>query len=180
MQTYIALLRGINVGGHNKNPMPALKNAFTEINCKNIRTYIQSGNVVFEYSRIGPAIISERIHKKIEETFGCDVPVIIRTPEKLQSIISSNPFLKEKGIASDKRYVLFFSDTPHKNAADAMSNYQFADDRFVIAGNTLYLYCHNGYGRTKLNAAFFESKLKIAVTARNLKTVIELFRISTE
>lgn len=180
MPIYIAILRGINVSGHNKIPMADLKKLFEELKCDNIRTYIQSGNVIFEHTKSTDKALIKKIEKGISDKFGFDVPVLVITAGELEKVIKNNPFIKEKDIETDKLHVTFLAEPPAKANIDKANSYNFEPDRFSIDEKAAYVYCPNGYGNTKLNNTFFESKLKVTATTRNWRTVNELVRIAGE
>jgi uncharacterized protein (DUF1697 family) len=175
MTTYIAILRGINVSGKNKILMQDLKALFESLNFKNVKTYIQSGNVVFD-SKSSKNLVA-LIQQKIKEQFGFDVPVIVRTVDEISSILNLNPYLNQKNIEMDKLHITFLSEQPTKENQTKINTYNFAPDMFEIIGNEVYLHCPNGYGNTKLSNTFFENKLKVTATTRNWKTVNEIAKL---
>jgi uncharacterized protein (DUF1697 family) len=175
MSTYLSILRGINVSGQKMIKMDALKKMYESAGFTNVRTYIQSGNVVFESKT--QKNLASLIGKKIKETFGFDVPVIIRTQKEMKAIVEQNPFLKDKNMELDKLHVTYLSETPSTENLAKISAYNSASDLFIIKDKEVYLHCPKGYGNTKLNNTFFESKLKITATTRNWKTTNELLRI---
>ena len=168
---YIVLLRGINVGGKNKIKMSELKNMFESINYKNVKTYIQSGNVSFEYDSTNITNLSNQIEKKIIETFGFSVKTVIRTEEEFKNIVDNNPFVNELNIELDKLYVTFMLDIPNPNLLSLLDIKKEINEKFLINSREIYLYCPNGYGRTKLNNGMFEKKLMVTSTTRNWKTI---------
>lgn len=174
---YIAFLRGINVGGRNKIKMTDLKNMFEDLCCNNVKTYIQSGNVIFNYNISDTVKLADKIEQKVLETFGFNVITIIRTYEELQVIIDSNPFIKETGIEPEKLYITFLKNSLEPNPVILDVNKQ-GNERFYINSGEVYLYCPYGYGGTKLNNATFEKKLKTAATTRNWKVVNDILKIS--
>jgi uncharacterized protein (DUF1697 family) len=174
METYIAILWGINVSGQKLIKMAALKVAFEEAGFRNVMTYIQSGNIIFRSEGNNEDVLALRVSKLIRDNFGFEVPVIIRTSTALAGIISSNPFLKEKGILEEKLHVTFLSEAPDKTRQQELEKLSFGNERFVIQGREICLYCPNGYGNTKLSNNFFENKLKITATTRNWSTVNKL------
>jgi uncharacterized protein (DUF1697 family) len=178
METYISILRGINVGGKNKVLMDDLKKLYAGLNFKNIRTYIQSGNVIFDFEKTNPDQLSRQIENKISEKYKFHVPVIIRTVFELHETLNKNPFLKENNIDFEKLHITFLSDEPEKLKTEDIKNYNYAPDKFISLNKEVYIYCPNGYGNTKLNNTFFERKLSVSATTRNLKTVTELIRIA--
>jgi uncharacterized protein (DUF1697 family) len=173
MDTFISILRGINVSGHNKIPMEELRILYEDMGFKNVTSYIQSGNVVFKSAK-NPG---NKIRKKILEKFGFDVPIVIRTAEELGSVIKKNPLVKEKDINIEKLHVTFLADVPGKDNLVKIKEYNYEPEKFIISGKEVYLYIPDSYGNGKLNNAFFENKLKVTATTRNWRTVNELFKI---
>jgi uncharacterized protein (DUF1697 family) len=174
--TYLALLRGVNVGGKNKLPMKDLAEVFAAAGCTNVRTYIQSGNVVFRPPATLAGGIAGRIAARIEERFGISAPVVLRTAEQLRAILTGNPFLAE-GADPAMLHVLFLADTPNATAAAGLDPQRSPGDRFVIRGPDLYLHAPNGMGKSKLTNAYFDSKLATVSTIRNWRTVTALYEI---
>jgi uncharacterized protein (DUF1697 family) len=170
MAVMLAMLRGINVSGQKKVPMLQLRTMFEELKFKNVKTYIQSGNVIFESKDTNESMLSKKIGKKIMDVFGFDVSVVIRTEEELSSAIKKNPFVKEKDVQLDRLYVTFLSESPSKENMEKIKLPENTSDRFVISGKEVYLYCPGGYGETKLSNNFFENKLKVVATTRNWRT----------
>jgi uncharacterized protein (DUF1697 family) len=168
---YIALLRGINVGGQKKIKMVDLKNMFETLGFKNVKTYIQSGNIVFDYDCTNTTKLGNYIEKKISETFGFFVKAIIRTDEEFRNLVNNNPFVKEPNVELDKLYVTFMLDIPEPSTVIFLDVKKEENEKFLIISREVYLYCPNGYGRTKLNNAMFEKKLKNVATTRNWKTI---------
>jgi len=179
METYIAILRGINVSGQKLIKMAALKAAFEEKGFRDVMTYIQSGNIIFRAEDKKEDALSLKVSKLIMNGFGFEVPVIIRNSSSLAGIIRSNPFLNEKGILADKFHVTFLSEAPETKRRQELEKLSFGNERFVILGREIYLYCPNGYGNTKLSNNFFENKLKVTATTRNWATVNKLAELSS-
>lgn len=181
MKTYISLLRGINVSGQKKMLMTDLKILYEEIGLQKARTYIQSGNVIFcSDNNIPSLVISKEIQEAITKKYNFTVAVVIRSIDELREIISSNPFLKEKNINTEKLYVTFLTRIPNRSNIEIISKANFVPDRFIINSKEIYLYCSKGYGKTKLSNAFFENKLKMIATTRNWKTVNKIFELASE
>jgi uncharacterized protein (DUF1697 family) len=177
--TYLALLRGINVVGKKSIKMAELVKLFKSLKFKNVRTYIQSGNVIFESSSSNTEILTRTIETAIEKKFGFSVSVIIRTSEELKKIVAKNPLLKEKNIQMDKLHVTFLKDVPAKELVASLEMNEASNEKYVINNREIYLYCPNGYGITKLNNSIFEKKLKIVATTRNWKTTTTLLEVAT-
>jgi uncharacterized protein (DUF1697 family) len=173
MRRYLSLLRGINVGGQKKISMDQLKQAYSDLGFRKIRTYLQSGNVAFEDPTEGDSeSVRLRIEKQIKDKFGFHVLVLLRTKEELRRIVERNPFRNKDGT---KLHITFLLDKPSKKVPvmdlDAAKR---GDEEYQISGKVVYLFCPNGYGTTKLSNNFLERKLGVPATTRNWRTVNEL------
>lgn len=171
METYIAILRGINVSGKNKIAMADLRAKLAEGGLHHIRTYIQSGNVIFEHEPTPIRDLTKNISTLILDQFGLQVPVIVLTIKELSDVISNNPF-RDRDFT--KLHVTFLSEKPQMENLDKVADMSFPPDEFVIRDRAVYLFCPNGYARTKINNNFFEQKLQVTATTRNWKTVNKL------
>ncbi len=180
MPIYISMLRGINVAGHKQVKMAALQVAFESLGFSQVRTHIQSGNVVFKAAKSAPPDLSRKIEGKILDEFGFDVPVITRTSEEMGEVIRGNPFLKEKGIDLSKLHVTFLSGVPAPAALKALASLAAKPDQFRACGREIYLYCPNGYGNTKLSNNALEKVLSLSATTRNWNTVNKLYAMSLD
>lgn len=178
MKTYISILRGINVGGSKPIKMESLRTVYEGLGFKNVKTYIQSGNIVFQYKSIKPNTLKELIKKAILNEFKFDVPVLIIEADELISVLNSNPFLNKRKEDIKSLHVTFLSEEPTSINSKSISSEQFKPDEFIISKKLIYVFCPNGYGNTKINNNFFESKLKVNATTRNWKTVMELAKLS--
>jgi len=176
--TFIALLRGINVSGCNKIKMTELQQLFNELDFKNVTTYIQSGNVVFQTNLEELDEIEQQIINGIKLTFEYLVQVIVLTKKSLETIYASNPFLQEPNIDISKLHVTLLSNKPNANDILPLKSISKNEDTFIIVDKTIYLYCPNGYGKTLLNNNLFERKLKISATTRNWNTISKLVELS--
>lgn len=176
MKTYISLLRGINVSGHKKIAMADLKALYEDLGFKNITTYIQSGNVVFESE--SNANIDQMIAKAIFKAYQFEVPVVVKTVAELNNIIKNNPFVADGSIDPDKLHVTFLATKPDPKNIAALATKNYEPDQYHIIDTAVYLHCPNGYGRTKLNNSFFENKLKTIATTRNWKTTQQLLALA--
>jgi uncharacterized protein (DUF1697 family) len=168
LPTYVALLRGINVTGRNKIAMSDLRTCFEELGHADVRTYIQSGNVVFTAKAGAPARLGPAIEKGITAGFGHDVAVILRTRAELAAVLKRNPFGADA-------YVTFLDAAPARALVAAIDPAAYAPDEFAVRGREVFVRCPNGYGRTKINNTFFERKLATRATTRNWKTVTTLY-----
>ena len=174
MQTYIAILRGINVSGKKMINMEALRAHMQELGFKNIKTYIQSGNLIFESENTNKSELVRQIEAQILKQYGFEVPVIVRTPDDLEHILKNNPFLNARKEDIDKLHVTFLSSEPKQEHLTKIKPPENITDEFVIAGGHVFVFCPNGYGNTKISNTFFENKLKVTATTRNWKTVVKL------
>ncbi len=177
MKTFISILRGINVSGHNMIKMDALRELYGELKFTSIETYIQSGNVVFQSKSSDGQEIARLISKKLQLKFSATIPVLVLEPNELKIIAKHNPFIKRK---ADTRFlhVTFLSEVPGKEYLGAIQESLYGPDEFYVSGKAVYLFCPAGYGKTKLNNTFFEKKLKVTATTRNWNTVMELLKMA--
>lgn len=174
MKTYIAILRGINVSGHKKIKMDALRTSLLKLNFQEIETYIQSGNIVFQYKKTSTIRLANLIAKKILEDFGFEVPVIVKEPDEIESVLKNNPFLNQRKEDVTRLYVTFLSGEPSKAGLSKIKEGDYDEDEFAVFDNVIFLFCPKSYGNTKLNNNFFENKLKVVATTRNWNSVIKL------
>ena len=174
MSIYIAMLRGINVGSGKVVKMERLRTSFTALGFGEVRTYVQSGNVVFQSERKSPAELARTIEAKIQRDFGFTVPVLIKTSKELAQIVHDNPLLRLKKIDVSKLHVTFLSDTPPKTAVKVLEDLATTGERFRILSREIYLYCPDGYGVSKLTNNTIEKKFSLVATTRNWRTVNEL------
>jgi uncharacterized protein (DUF1697 family) len=180
MTTYITILRGINVSGHNLIKMAELKALFTTLKYAHVQTYIQSGNIVYQAKATDQQKLSATIQKEIKNTFGFEVPVITFSLAYLEKVIKASPFVKDITKDTAFLHVTFLSDTPLQETITIIKKGDYKNDAVEIKGNTIYLYCPDGYSKTKLTNGFLENKLKVTATTRNWKTTNELLRIAKE
>ena len=180
MPSWVALLRGINVGGQKAVSMERLRGSFAAMGFRDVRTYVQSGNVVFETAADTCDALTRKIEEGICRDFGFSVIVILRTAKELQKIVKTNPFLSEEGIEQAKLHVTFLARPPVNAALKNLEALPASPDRFRLMGREIYLYCPDGYGRTKLSNNAFEKRLSVAATTRNWKTTTALCEMAGE
>jgi uncharacterized protein (DUF1697 family) len=175
--THLALLRGINVGGKAKLPMKELTAIFAAAGATNIRTYIQSGNVLFESPLPEPLIAA--VTNEIARTYGYPGRIVLRSASELAAAYKSNPFAKA-GTPIETLHVYFLADKPGPAAVKSLDADRSPGDSFALRNREIYLHLPNGMARTKLTNAYFDSKLKTTSTARNWNTVGKLVGLLKE
>lgn len=178
MNTYISILRGINVSGKNIIKMEELRSACVSIGFSEVKTYIQSGNIIFKVKKTSPQKLATSISSLIKKEFKCEVPVLVLEMTDIETVLSNNPYLKETNQDEKNWHVTFLAEIPNKSLVSAISTANNAPDKFKIIDKAIYLSCPNGYGNTKLNNTFFEKKLKTTATTRNWKTINELLKLA--
>lgn len=167
---YVALLRGINVGGNTMIKMPELKAVFEELGFKNVATYINSGNLAFEANKTAEGKLIAKIEKAVEREFGMNVQVMIRDQAAMQEVFANKPFTGE--FESHKEmHVLFIKDEMPDDKQELLLARQTSDEQFVIRGREIYCHLKLGVADSLFGKGFIEKKLKVAVTARNWRTV---------
>jgi uncharacterized protein (DUF1697 family) len=171
--TFLALLRGVNVGGKNKLPMKDLAGMFADAGCDDVRTFIQSGNVIFKATPTLAARLPAAIAARIAERFGYRTPVVLRTAAELADVVANNPFLK-RGAAEDALHVLFLASLPTSDMIHALDHDRSPPDAFIVQGREVYLQLPGGAARSKLTNAYFDAKLATISTGRNWRTVTTL------
>jgi uncharacterized protein (DUF1697 family) len=171
MQAYIAFLRGINVGGRNKISMVELRQSLERVGFKNVRTYLQSGNVMLESELSSTDAITTSIGKTILATFGFDIPILVLTKPQLERIIVKTPYASEEQINTNTSYFVLLFERPKKELHKAFQVLTYVNEQFQLSETCVYLLCLNGYGKAKLNNNLVEAKLKVVATARNYRTM---------
>ena len=178
MNTYIAILRGINVSGQRLIKMQDLKLHLEKFEFFNIKTYIQSGNIIFSSNELNTKKIGADVVKCIKANFGFEAPVIIRKAEEWIEVVNNNPFIKQPEIEVDKLHVVFLEKKLEKIYISKVEKKDFTPDEFLFNKKEIYLYCPNGYAKTKLSNNFFEKVLHQKATTRNWKTVNKILEIA--
>ena len=174
---HISLLRGINVGGKHKLPMKELAAMFVEAGCEDVRTYIQSGNVVFRAEKALAERIPAVISESIAEARGFEVPVVARTGDELERVAHNNPFLLS-GADEAKIHVGFLAETPSHEAVVGLDTDRSPPDTFEVQGREIYLHLPNGVARTRLTNKYFDRALNTTSTVRNWRTVLKLVEMA--
>jgi uncharacterized protein (DUF1697 family) len=171
--TYVALLRGVNLGARNKVSMAALRELFGALGAEDVTTYVQSGNVVFRSTNRSASRLEGAIEKQIRDDLGLDVSVLVRTGAELRAIVAGDPIDDPAAV-----HVTFLAKKPAAARLRDLDPGRSPPDEFRVVGREVYLRCPNGYGRSKLTNAYFEKQLGVAATTRNWRTVTKLAELA--
>lgn len=173
------MLRGVNVSGKIIR-MAELISLYESLDLMNVETYVQSGNVVFDSATQDTSKMIANLESQIERTFGYAVSVFLRDNNDLLRIIDGNPFIKERQADPDKLYVTFLYKAPSRLQMSNLMAPNSGADEYLPGNDEIFVFCPNGYGRTKLSNTFFEKKLKMPATTRNWKTVNALYQLADQ
>ena len=177
MKTYLAFLKGINVGGHHKILMKDLRDLLNNLGFKDVKTYIQSGNVIFKTEIKDKTVVEKQITTAIKNKYNYNIQVIVKQPKEVQAILDNSPFIQEK---TQESYFFILKNSPSEKSIDQMQSISYPNEEFFVTSKVVYLYCNAGYGRAKCNNTFFEKKLNVIATARNYKTINKVLEISKD
>lgn len=180
MPVYIALLRGINIGPHKRMRMEKLRASCEALGFAGVKTYIQSGNVIFKAPKLSPAALAKQLGECIVKDFGFSSEVISRSREEMKAIVNSNPFLRERGIDPSKLHVVFLSQRPSAAALKKLQELTLAPDRVSSGDEEIYFYFPNGVSGSSLWKRPLDRVTGVAGTMRNWKTVTTLYQMATE
>lgn len=172
MTGYLALLRAVNVGG-NKVVMAELRDLFAELGYGGARTHLQTGNVIFTAATEDRRGLASTISAAIEERMGVASTVLLRTREELAATVEADPFAA-RGVDPARRFLTFLDDTPDAALVAALDPDHGAPDQYALGDRVVYVHCPDGYGRTKLNNAYFERRLKVPATSRGFRVAAKL------
>ncbi len=178
MTAIVCMLRGVNVGGHNKIKMDALRDLCGTLKLECAQTCVQSGNVVFLSAETNLAALSKRIQGAIEEKFGFRPDVVLRTTSELRKVIAKNPFAGRKDVDPAKLLVVFLAEAPAKTVRDTLAKFDTRGEELHCAGSELYIYFRNGMGQTKLSWPGLEKAVNCSFTGRNWNTVTKLLEMA--
>lgn len=174
MNTFIILLRGVTPSGKNKVLMAPLRTALTKAGLKDVQTYIQSGNIIAA-SSLTPPEIEELVHNVIQNSTGGDITVLVRTPDQVAAILEGNPF---KDAGPPQPYFSLLAAEPEEELLKELLSADFSPDRVYYLNNTIYTLYATKYSDSKFNNNFFERKLKVAATTRNINTLNKLVALA--
>jgi uncharacterized protein (DUF1697 family) len=170
---HVALLRSLNVGAHNRIGMKDLVKVFEGAGCRDVETYIQSGNVLFEASDALVRKLPGLVADALEKDFDITSPVVLRDAKELAAVVKGNPFLR-RGEDAATLHVAFLAAAPEAAKVKALDPARSPPDEFQVKGRELFLHFPNGVGRSKLTNAWFDAQLGTLSTLRNWNTVLEL------
>jgi uncharacterized protein (DUF1697 family) len=179
MTAFVALLRGINVSGQKQIRMADLQKSCEALGLKEVRSYLQSGNVVFCANRAQPRKLAVALKTRITEDFGHDVEVLVLPAKELNLVASSNPLWSRLGGEEKLFHGTFLFQPVSEDRFRKLKLPAQPGEQAVLAGRVVLLYCPHGYGRTKLNNNFFEKALGVPATTRNWRTVLVLKDLCT-
>jgi uncharacterized protein (DUF1697 family) len=179
MPVLISMLRGVNVGGHNKIKMDALRKLYESLKFEEPRTYVQSGNVIFRTKEKNSAALANKIQSALERAFGCRPEVILRTPDELRKAVAATPFAA-RNLEPNKILVIFLAGDPGPEAQATLLTLKAHPEELHLQGRELYIYFPAGAGRSKLPWSSVGKLLKTNGTARNWNTVTRMLAIADE
>lgn len=178
MNTYIALLRGINVSGQKKIKMAEFRIHLEEAGLTNVKTYIQSGNIVFDSTFFTEDENAQIIEQCIQRVYNFKVPVVVFSNSYLTNILKNNPFVNDDSKERSKIFFCFLYTKPSSENITKLLSYSYEGEDLSLADKMAYLYFSNGAGKAKMHNNFIENKLKVVASSRNLNTVIKLIEMS--
>jgi uncharacterized protein (DUF1697 family) len=177
--TFVALLRGINLSGQHKVPMAELRSACTKAGCEDVRTYIQSGNVVLS-ATAAPAQLESQLEGVIDRQFGFRVPVIVRSSAQWERYVEANPFPDESKSTPNWVVLALSKSPPASGAVPGLQERASKGERVVGAAGVLWIHYAAGIARSKLTPAVLDRLAGSAVTVRNWRTVLKLDQMIRE
>jgi|SRR5579863_8698766 len=178
MPVIISMLRGVNLGSHNRMKMDALRELYASLGLEDPRTYVQSGNVVFRTNAGDEDRLIKRIERGIERSFGFRAPVVVRTTAEMKSVVARNPFAARRGLDPAKLLVTFLNGHPSPEARQKALSIKAEPEELRIDGRELYIYFPNGMARPKLSLASLERTLQVSGTGRNWNSVVNLLELA--
>jgi uncharacterized protein (DUF1697 family) len=177
MATLVSMLRGVNVGGHKRLKMSELGKLYESLGFTDVRTYVQTGNVVFSHASQDTKNVARQIEKELRARLNLDITVFVKTPSELSNLVDRNPFKKSE---PSRVHVTFLSTKPDKVPTDKIESIRTEGEAIFIHDREVYLFTPNGYGRSKLSNSFFEKTLNLKATTRNWNTVKALLNMAKQ
>jgi uncharacterized protein (DUF1697 family) len=179
MARYVALLRAVNVGGHNRVAMNSLRELLTGLGYEGVRTHLQSGNAVFAAAGTPPERIAQEIESALATELGLAARVLVRTQDELARVVAENPLLDIAGDPA-RLLVAFLAQAPDRDAVHELAAAEFEPDVFAVGEREIYVWYSEGVHATKLSNAFWEKRLGVVATGRNWNTVTRLLELVEE
>jgi uncharacterized protein (DUF1697 family) len=187
MPVLISMLRGVNLGPHNRIKMDALRALYESLKLEGPRTYVQSGNVIFrtklfqtKLSQTNEAALAKKIQSAIEKSFGFSPAVVLRTADEMRRTIAANPFSARRDVEPGKLLVTFLSAEPPREVHTTLLSFKAHPEEMHLKGRELYIYFPNGVGKTKLPWSSLDKLLRTTGTARNWNSVVKMLEIAEE
>lgn len=180
MPVFISMLRGVNVGAHNRIKMDALRALYASLGFEDTCTYVQSGNVIFRTKEKNAVALSTMIQTEIRRKFGFAPDVILRATEEMRAAVKANPFEKRKDIEAGKLLVTFLQGSPAAGAQKALSELKGYPEELHLRGRELYIYFPNGAGKSKLPWSKLDKLVGCTGTARNWNSVTKLLAMAEQ
>ncbi|MEU4211660.1 DUF1697 domain-containing protein [Streptomyces sp. NPDC026206] len=177
MTTYVALLRGINVGGKKRVPMQTLRELLAGMGCAAVRTHLNSGNAVFTHPDAGAEALAAGLEQAIEQELGLSVTCLVRESSDIRRVVDANPFAGRE-VDPARFLVTFFAAPVDPSAVAGLDSAVYAPEEFVLGDRELYLYCAAGIRESKLTKILSERRLGAVGTARNWNTVTRLAELA--
>jgi uncharacterized protein (DUF1697 family) len=176
----ISMIRGVNVGGHNKIKMEALRTLYASLKFEDPRTYVQSGNIIFRTKEKNSTALAKKIQDAIERTFDFRPEVILRTTDELRKAVAASPFTSRRDLEPGKILVTFLAGEPGPEAHATLRSLKAHPEELHLKGRELYIYFPDGAGKSKLPWSSVEKLLKTTGTARNWNSVTNILAIAEE
>jgi uncharacterized protein (DUF1697 family) len=176
LTTYLALLRGVNVGGASKVPMKELRTLFEDLGHQDVRTYLRSGNVVFVNRSSTPKELAAEAEAAVSKAFDLRISIMMRTRRELERVAGGNPW-DTAGVPASSLHVMFLAESVSRKAIAMLDSDRSPPDQFEVRGSEVYLWFPKGSGRSKLTVDYFEKKLGTRATARNWNTILKVVEL---
>lgn len=180
MPFFVALLRGVNVGGHRKLTSATLKDVCERAGATSVRIYLQSGNAVFRTTSRSAAAVAGKIRDELEKATRLDAGVLVRSTADLRDVVARNPFTEAASREPSRLLVAFLSEEPSPAASAVLHRARTGSELLHVSGREVYSWFPDGAGRSKLASAFAPTKLGVECTARNWNTVTALLQLAEE
>jgi uncharacterized protein (DUF1697 family) len=178
MPIWISMLRGVNVGAHNRIKMDALREVYASLKVRQIQSYVQSGNVIFQAKEKNPAALAKKIQNAIERAFGFRPEVILRSTDELRKAIAANPFAGRRDVEPGKLLITFLAADPGDDGRAAIASLKDYPEELHLKGRELYIYFPDGSGKSKLPWSKVEKLFKTQGTARNWNSAMKMLEMA--